>query len=164
MFKAHLRKFLNKILRPLGIAVGKRMPLRKSEVLEVLKAAGLNPQTVIDVGVHRAGTPEIYETFPDVKTILIEPNDEFKEDILKFCKRLKDVELVNAAASDVAGQGKLQIHRTSCIHTALVDKGHELGYTDEIKEVDVITLDEMCKDKKLSGPYLIKVDVVGKDI
>jgi FkbM family methyltransferase len=166
-YRVFLRKTLNKILAPLDLSIVRRIPLRKSDVLEVLKKAGLKPGTVIDVGVHRDGTSELYEAFPEVKTVLIEPNEEFEADILKMCRTMKDVEYIKAAATNVSGKGTLEVVRTRYVHASLVDQvnaGHPDGLARDMKEVEMVTLDDLCRRRKFPDPYLIKVDVDGKDL
>ena len=139
----------------------------KRDVLKILSKKGIQPKTVIDVGVHNEGTPELYEIFPNAKHLLIEPVKEFERDILKFCKKIKDVEYIRAAASNKSGFSKLEIKRTKYVHAGIVGDVYNSESGMDEKDVDivkVITLDELVKNKKINGPYLIKVDVDGRDM
>lgn len=135
----------------------------KHSTLKILKKLGLQPKTVIDVGVDIWGTTELYETFPNVKHVLIEPVEEYERDIMKLCERIKDVEFIKAAASNKSGISKLSVKKGLTNSTL----GEITGGTwkkELMREVKVITLDEVCKKKKKPEPYLIKVDVDGKDL
>ena len=136
----------------------------KAGQLKFLSSIGLNPKTVIDVGVHNEGTPELYATFSDANFILIEPAKEFVDDILDFCKRIKNAELIQAAASNRSGISKIWIQRTRYVHAGLVGPHEETVGEGEFQEVKMITLDELWKEKKMSAPFLIKIDVDGKDL
>ncbi len=48
--------------------------------LQYAKTRGLDPKTVLDVGVGR-GTPWLYDAFPDSKLVLFEPLSVFDSDI-----------------------------------------------------------------------------------
>jgi FkbM family methyltransferase len=165
--KMFIKMAINRMLRRIGIEVrrlNREKPDTKRDVLKILCEKGIQPKTVIDVGVHYEGTPELYETFPDSKHILIEPVKEFESDILKICNKIEDVEYIRAAASNKSGFSKLEIKRTEYIHAGIVgdiDKSEWSINEKDCEIVEVITLDELVKNKKTNGPYLIKVDIDG---
>ena len=92
--KTLIKWAIKRILHPLGVDVRlyRKKPSSKRDVLEILSEKGIQPKTVIDVGVHNEGTPELYEIFPNAKHVLIEPVKEFECEILKICEKIKDVE------------------------------------------------------------------------
>lgn len=168
--KSIIKKTINSMLGPLGVEISRRVkgkPNNKRDVLQIISENGIQPKTVIDVGVHNEGTPELYEIFPNAKHLLIEPGKEFERDILKFCKKIKDVELISAAVSNISGFSKLEIERTKYVHAGIVGDVYNSASGMDEKDVDivkVITLDELVKNKKTNGPYLIKVDIDGRDM
>jgi FkbM family methyltransferase len=138
----------NAILNPFGFRL-ERKPrsnryVTKQASLGLLKGLGVVPQTVIDVGIRHG--PEFGDVFPDVKHVLIEPAQEFEPWIRQACGGLKDVNVIWAAASNQSGlttfKGENGVRRT----------------------VDKVTLDQVCREGRLKGPYVIKVDVDGKDL
>ena len=168
--KALIKRTINSMLRPLGIEIRRvfgEKPSTKRDALQILNEKGIQPKTVIDVGVHNEGTPELYEIFPDAKHILIDPVQEFERDILRLCKKIKNVEYVRAAASNKSGFSKLEIQRTKYVYGRIVGDIYESDTSMDEKDVEivkVITLDELVKNKKTKGRYLIKVDIDGRDI
>ena len=139
---------------------------KRSAVIQ-LRQAGFSPTVVIDVGVHKDGTPELYSAFPDAKFVLVEPAAEFAPAINRIVATLKDAELIIAAASDRIGSGTLRITRDSYVHTSLTDvegEDKDDGIKHDFVEVPVTTVDKICKERKLKGPFLLKVDVDGADL
>jgi FkbM family methyltransferase len=164
--KRSIKNVINAAIEPLGFRLEPKPPanrfLTKRASLEVLKELGLQPKTVIDVGV-RHGTPELYETFPKSKHVLVEPVREFESLLKKSCRLPKDVEFVRAAASNWSGKSPLAVsagYESARLGEAMAPRW-DLSLT---REVDVVTLDQACEERHVTGPYLIKVDVDGKDI
>jgi FkbM family methyltransferase len=126
-----------------------------------LRKLGFNPRVVIDVGAH-VGTFELYEVFPQSKHLLIEPVKEHESQLLKICKQLPDAEVIIAAAAKASGTVTLcltpNFQYASIVKTA--DENIDCSY----RTVEAIALDDVCRDKNLNGPYLIKIDVDGLEV
>lgn len=165
-----LRKTLSRFLLPMGIdAVRVDHPYvpvartRKRESLERLRACGLRISTVFDVGVHSGGTPALYEAFPEAHHVLIEPVREFAPSIEAIRKTIARSEVIWAAASNRPGTAQLSL-RQGLTHATIGDVDEVFFQTDQKREVPVVTLDEVCESRSLHEPFLIKVDVDGRDL
>jgi FkbM family methyltransferase len=137
-----------------------RMTLRGA--LRHIKRLGFEPETVLDVGAA-AGTEALYETFPKAYHILIEPLEEYRPSLDRVVKRYERAEVVTAAAYHT--QGEVTIH----VHPDLM--GSSLYLEDEDSDVNglprvvkAVTLDRLCGQHSLEGPYLIKLDVQGAEL
>ena len=122
-----------------------------------LRKLGFEPKTVIDVGVAH-GTPELYETFPSAKHLLVEPLVEYEPAMRLICDQY-DAEYVLAAAgakSDMTRMGVSPEMEASSLLTANIEAS--------IRVVPVVRLDDLCAERRLSSPYLIKVDVQGAEL
>lgn len=129
--------------------------------LHQLARLGLKPQTVIDVGVAYY-TPELYQEFREANILLIEPLAEFEPFLSKICATYK-AQYVVAAAGETAGTAVLNVHPDKVGSSLL--KEIEGSSVDGIpREVPVVTIDQVCSEKDLKGPYLIKVDVQGAEL
>ena len=129
--------------------------------LAQLAQLGFEPRTVIDAGVANA-TRELYETFKNASIFLIEPLAEFEPFLRKICSEYK-AQYVLAAAGPEAGSATLNVHPDKFGSSLL--KEVEGAAADGIpRTVPVITIDEECARRSLSGPYLIKVDVQGAEL
>lgn len=131
------------------------------EVLEHLKARGFQPATVIDVGVAY-GTPGLYERFPHARLLLVEPLEEYRW-------RLEELRAERGAEFVVAAAGPAPSTMTLHVHPALVcssTSGPRVGDDAAIqpREVPVVRLDDVCRERGLPGPHLLKVDVEGGEL
>lgn len=143
----------------------KRDRYRKREnlydVLDQLLRKGFTPHTVIDVGVAY-GTHVLYEEFPSAKHLLIEPLREYKEYLKKISKKY-DAEYVLAAAGAKSGKVFINVH-PDLVGSSLFKEEEGPLVDGTPREVPVVTLDELCMEKNLQGPYLIKIDTQGSEL
>jgi FkbM family methyltransferase len=127
------------------------------------KLLGFEPETVIDVGAG-LGTFEIYDAFPKSRYLLIEPIAENEPYLKKICQYLERADYIIAAASKEAGLVPLQVNLSNFIHSYISEEGEPSSETFELRTIPAVTLDEICKSRQLEGPYLIKVDVDGREL
>lgn len=132
-----------------------------AEGIEHLKRLGFKPQTVIDVGVA-IGTIELYKAFPDATHLLIEPVKEFEEALKEIARKFK-AEYVIAAAGAKPGTVSLNVHPV--LFASSIFHESEGSHVDGApREVPAVTIDDLCREKNLRGPYLIKADVHGAEL
>jgi FkbM family methyltransferase len=143
-------------LQPAGIS---RMSMAGS--LRQLVFLGLKPQTVIDVGVAYH-TQELYQEFREANILLIEPLAEFEPFLRKICATY-NAQYVLAAAAETAGRAILNVHRDK-VGSSLLKEVEGAAVDGVPRQVPVVTIDEVCAEKNLNGPYLIKVDVQGAEL
>jgi FkbM family methyltransferase len=131
-------------------------------VLDNIKRLGLDPATVIDVGVGY-GTPELWEAFPRARLLLVEPiPDRFGGAALEAVRRRNGAELVAAAAGAEAGSTTITVHRAPEMSSVL---GAWAGDRDgDAREVEVVRVDDAVRERSLPGPYVLKVDVEGAEL
>jgi FkbM family methyltransferase len=135
-----------------------RRTLRGS--LEQVRALGLSPATVIDIGAAD-GTMELYETFPDAHHILVEPLVEFKPDLERLKRRFRRLDYLIAAAASRSGQTELHVHAD--LHGSSLHLEHEGAEVDgSPRTVPAVTVDEICAH--VAAPCLLKVDVQGGEL
>lgn len=131
------------------------------EVLDHVSRMGFRPQTVIDVGVAY-GTFGLYERFPDANHLLIEPLKEF-EGALKELSCKYNAEYILVAASDKPGTITINVHPD--LISSSTFREMEGSHIDGIpRKVPAVTIDDLCKERNLRGPYLIKADVQGAEL
>jgi FkbM family methyltransferase len=129
--------------------------------LRQLSGLGLAPRTVIDVGVAFE-TAELYEEFPKSDILLIEPLAEYEPFLRKICGTYK-AQYVLAAAGVAAGSATLNVHG-DWAGSSLLKEVEGASVDGTPRQVPVVTIDEVCAEKRLAGPYLIKVDVQGAEL
>ena len=131
-------------------------------VLDNARRLGLDPATVIDVGVGY-GTPELWEAFPRARLLMIEPiPDRFGGAAQDVARRREGAELVAAAAGAEPGSTTITMHRapemSSVLGAWIGDRG------GDAREVPVVRVDDAVSERSLPGPFVVKVDVEGAEL
>jgi FkbM family methyltransferase len=164
-----LTKLVRKVFERFGLEVHRKRPARGHVIdraslrgaLRQLISLGLRPKTVIDVGVATE-TRELYEEFSEANILLIEPLAEYEPFLRRICASYH-AQYVLAAAGDAPGIALLNVHPDKCGSSLL--KEVEGAVVDGMpRQVPIVTLDEVCRERKLEGPYLIKADVQGAEL
>ncbi len=131
-------------------------------VLDNLKRLGLDPATVVDVGVGY-GTEELWEAFPRARLLMIEPiPDRFGGAALEAVRRRDGAELVTAAAGGAPGETRITVHRAPEMSSVLGPWIGDRG--GDVRSVPVVRVDDAVSERSLPGPYLLKVDVEGAEL
>jgi len=133
-----------------------------AESYSLISALGFRPKTVVDVGVAR-GTEELYIAFPDSYFLLIEPLKEFELHLKLLLKQYRGSYILAAAGAE-RGQVIFNVHGDHMDGSSLYKEA--MGTKADGYEISVpmICLDETLEEKRLGGPYLIKVDVQGAEL
>jgi FkbM family methyltransferase len=164
-------EFVRRAFNALGLEIHRRrsagkelIPARMSlaGALRQLRTLGFKPRTVIDVGVA-SETPELYEAFPDAILLLIEPLTEFEPFLKKICDKY-NAQYVLSAAGEARGVATLNVHTGQLDCSSLLKETEGASVDGTPREVPVVTIDELCSRKELSGPYLIKIDAQGAEL
>lgn len=161
-----LLEVVNAGLGRFGLELRRRSGTRHRQslrgALEHLKERGFEPATSIDVGVA-TGTFELYSTFPTARHLLIEPLEEYSEHLEQIVARYPGASYEIAAASQQAGEVVIHVHPDlfgSSIYLECDDP--EVNGIPRV--VPTVSLDELCSERELPGPYLIKIDVQGAEL
>ena len=118
---ASAKRLINHGLRPLGHVVAHEPCVPSGRrFFATLRANGLTPQTVFDIGVAQ-GTPWLYDAFPDAFYYLVDPTRESLPHMRRWAQRLR-AEVVNVALGASAG-------------TAVIDVRDEIGGSTFFREV-----------------------------
>jgi FkbM family methyltransferase len=136
---------------------GEPQRLTMDQVLDAAKSQGLNPASVVDVGVAY-GTPDLYEAFPNASLLLIDPLREW-EPVMQTLERDRGAHYVVAAAG--AENGSITLNVPSELAWASTQQG---PWESEPRVVPVVTVDSAVREAGLEPPYLLKVDVEGFEL
>jgi FkbM family methyltransferase len=163
--KHHLKRLINSTLEPFGLEICRKTIHSRTSLrgaLEHAKNLGFYPNTVIDVGAA-TGTSALYETFPASKQLLIEPLEEFKPHLDRVTEEFPNSEYVIASASQESGTVTINVH-PDLVGSSMYLENEDSDVNGSPRVVPAITLDKICLEKKLDGPFLIKVDVQGAEL
>jgi FkbM family methyltransferase len=130
------------------------------DALRHLRQVGLKPRTITDVGVA-FGTPELYDVFPEPTYLLVEPIAEFEPAIKTLLTKQIRGSYVIAAAGAKSGTMSVSFRGEASSFYRDVDRSDSDA---QLREIPVTTLDDLCAQRTLNGPYLIKVDVQGAEL
>lgn len=124
-----------------------------------LKQRGFKPNFVIDVGASTGvWSHTINRLFPDSRFILIDPlfSKYDSESKKYYIDPYSNFDMVEAAVSNESGEAVFQI-ASDLYGSSLLEPSDFRSY--ESACVQVITLDDLAKEKKLTGRGILKIDV-----
>ena len=107
---------------------------------------GFVPRVVIDVGVAK-GTFALYNTFPDSYHLLIEPLEEFEEDIRSILKKYKGTYVI-AAASSETGNIEINVHTDHLDGSSFYRETMGSEFDGVPRTVQTVRIDDLVKDSK----------------
>lgn len=133
--------------------------------LEDIKARGFCPSGIIDVGAnHGSWTRLALSIFPKARVIMIEPQEEMKDELEGLCRSYESVEYIKAGAGKASGELVQTIWEdlqgSSFIPEVNLDK-----LADRTQRLTpMITLDELLSERKSFVPDLVKLDIQGFEL
>jgi FkbM family methyltransferase len=133
-----------------------------AESYALMNELGFVPETVIDVGIAK-GTPELYEAFPKSYFLLIEPLEEFESTMKSILKKYNGTYSLSAAGSE-KGELVLNVHPQHLDGSSLLKESMGTEADGYERSVPIVRIDDLVNDKKLKGPFLIKIDVQGAEL
>lgn len=167
---------LKKILRKLGHAAGLEISayrpqavkeygyVRNEEMIQGLirsKMRSFQPTTIIDIGAAEGSwTLSCQEIWPDANYVLFEPLEERAEALKKLVQQNKKFHFV------AAGAGKEQSVKHFYVSgdldgSAVVD---EPSTAENIRVINITSVDHEISAAGLPGPYLLKLDTHGFEV
>lgn len=166
MMVASAKQLVKRLFNVFGLEIHKKhldtIPRASMRgALHQLSGLGLKPQTVIDVGVAYQ-TSELYEEFKDSNILLVEPLIEFEPFLRKICGEYR-AQYVLAAAGQTPGVAILNVHNDK-FGSSFFKEVEGPSVDGSPRQVPVVTIDQVCFEKDLKGPYLLKVDVQGAEL
>lgn len=99
---------------------------------------------------------------PEATHLLIEPLEEFSKHLQQIASEY-DAHYIAAVATSKSGRASLNVH-PDLDGSSLLKECEESDVNGIVREVPSVTVDELCRELCLTGPYLIKVDVQGTEL
>jgi FkbM family methyltransferase len=161
-----IKHLVVRLFNAFGLDVRRRRPLTPARssmtgALAQLARLGFKPQTLIDVGAAYQ-TSEFYEAFRNSTILLIEPLVEFEPFLRKICASY-NAQYILAAAGETRGTAVLNV-RADKVGSSRLNEVEGAAVDSSPRTVPVITIDEVCLERNLRGPFLFKVDVQGAEL
>ena len=164
--KSALKKTVNKLLDPVGFQIVPASDTATRATMQNclihVKNFGFIPKTIIDVGAAK-GTDPLLFTFPDAHHFLIEALEEFIPKLEEIKNKMSNVEYIIGAATSSSGTITINVHPDLYGSSAYLEE-EDSNVNGVPREIPAYKLDELCEKHKLSGPFLIKIDVQGAEL
>lgn len=159
------KKYINNGLRALGYEI-QRTGREKSltTVLAHAKKMGFTPATVIDGGAaHGNWSKECSAVFPDAEYLLIEPLQEYQQDLQDTVAAIGHAAIVPLVLKNDSGTVSFNVHPDLEGSSLFMEEGGAAvnGFT---RTLPAGTLDAVVAEKRAGGPYLLKLDVQGAEL
>jgi FkbM family methyltransferase len=127
-----------------------------------LRDAGLRCREILDVGANRGEWAQLaLDVFPDATITLIEPQEEMRGPLERFCSQHVRSRWVQAAAGAEPGSITLTIWDDLVGSTVLPPPSDELRDVGRQREVPVVSIDSLYDE---GVPQLVKLDVQGYEL
>jgi len=155
-------KPLNRALSRAGARItSAHRRLNLGEACRHLQAKGIEPKTLIDVGVAW-GTEDLYESFPDAELLLVEANPQWQPAMDHILESRKGHAVAVGAGSKTTTM-TFNVWRgaegSSSLHAEAVPSDERVKQI----EVPIRRLDELCDELGCPAPFVVKIDVQGAE-
>lgn len=155
-----MRHDLNRILAKAGFMLIKaKDPYRDAKSL--INDGPLS--TIIDGGVYRGASIDTFrKLFPEATVYGFEPQPSAFEALSQKYRSDNQVQLVNAAISDEAGEAQFSINEDAYTSSLLESKASAGMTLNETKAVKTVSLDGWCHENAVA-PDFLKLDLQGNE-
>ena len=133
--------------------------VRFGPTLKRVKAIGLKPAIVFDIGVAY-GTPELYHAFPYATYHLIDPLPQSLPYMQRWARKLR-ASIHSIALGDVDSSICIEVHK-DIGGSSLFTEGPSAGTTKI--SVPIKRFDSVFRADDLSRPCVVKIDVQGAEL
>ena len=164
--KAIARGVLEQIIGHYGysLKIDGNPPRGFANFFKYIIRTGFQPKTVFDVGVGN-GTPWLYEAFPKVHFVLIEPQMEFETSLKRICKQM-DAEYHLVGAGETESDLPLYRLSNSPTGSSFLPPSEQAkniwGTFNQSEEKTHIVQLDTYKDQL--DPFLLKIDTEGYEL
>ena len=173
-----MKKFVKKIINSIGLDIKRFHPELKNNLSfdEIYKLKIKDNCIIFDVGANKGQSIERFrKIFPSCIIHSFEPNKAEFEIINKKYQNDKKIIINNIAIGDkiekkkffiTALSGTSSFHKLN-LNTQWIKKRSSQhntsieGYTKKVVEVDVLTLDQYCKNNSINNIDILKIDTQG---
>ena len=133
--------------------------------MEDLKARGLYPLSILDVGANKADwSRQAKAVFPDARCLLIEPQLEMKSQLDLFCQDFPDSKYILAGAGAKKEELTFTVWDNLTGSSFLPKEVRDWKKSGKQRSVPIITIDSLIEIEKIEPPQLVKLDIQGFEL
>ena len=123
---------------------------------------GFSPRQIVDIGANQGKwSRKAAWVFPAANFTLIEPQQEMKPHLDRFCAQHPGARWINAGAADQMGEQLLTLHPDTVSTTFTMSEQQAISSGLECRRVPVVTLDHIANQVIGAIPELVKIDAEG---
>jgi FkbM family methyltransferase len=168
MSKLEIKMITRKLLATFGFELHrlKSGQARNTEqmALPIAIQNGLQVNTVLDVGAaFGSWTRMCLNFFPCACYVVFEPLSQYDKELTALQNEYQNVRRVKAAVSAYPGQATFFFHE-DWVGSSLYQETEGNMVDGQPIQVDTTTIDVLVKQRQLSGPFLLKIDVQGAEL
>ncbi|MGM0952115.1 MAG: FkbM family methyltransferase [Pseudomonadota bacterium] len=121
-------------------------------------------RTLVDVGVAH-GTPELYRAFEFDRLLLVEPINQYKDDISKILNEHNAI-YEPVALSCEQGESVINVNKNRLVRSSIHERTPLTKTNDShVKQrIKIETLDNLIQKHNLAQPFGIKIDTEGHEL
>jgi methyltransferase, FkbM family len=144
----------------------RQRPIAEMEFfLEDVQARGFDPRGIVDVGAHRgAWTRSAASVFPNATILLVEPQQEMADDLLRVERDLANTHWIPAGVGSQPGEACLTIWEDFAGSTFLPKPDPARLAAGSQRMTPIVTLDQIVSERPGFQPDLVKIDVQGYEM
>lgn len=134
-------------------------------VLSHLQQQGIQPATVIDVGAaYGSWSRACSKIFSQAKYLLVEPLSEYEYALQETVAHIQQADYRLMAMSNIKGEQTMYVHQDLVGSSFKEEQEPHTQQSTNKRVVPCSTIDELCKDEQITGPYLLKFDIQGSEL
>ncbi|GAB4286000.1 MAG: FkbM family methyltransferase [Opitutales bacterium] len=143
----------------------KRAAGNMESFLEDIRARGLKPKHILDVGAASGNWCRMAQrVFPEAGFTLIEPRAEESDALTLFCDTYPQSRVVTAGAGSKPGELPLTIGEDPEGSSFFIDETEAKRYGLQQRVVPIVTIDSLFQTNEYPIPELVKLDVQGSEL
>ncbi len=136
-----------------------------SQFMRFLSAKGFPGQSLLDIGAHKARWSQSFkDVFPDAHVFMIEPLEEMRPFLDKFCQSHSNSKYILAGAGPQPGHMEFTIWPGLSGSSFVPERGHSFYDTYAKRIVPIVTIDDLVAQQGLAVPDVTKLDVQGFEL
>ena len=160
-----MRSWIQKLLLRHRFRVLHRSKFPKGDLVSSLlnmAERGFDAKHIVDVGAnHGKWSRKAAWVYPQATFTLIEPQQEMKPFLDRFCEEHPRAEWINAGAADQMGEQLLTVHPDTVSTTFTMSERSAKASGFECRSVPVVTLDHVAQNVIHAIPDIVKIDAEG---